>query len=182
MDSLPLHPTVVHLPMALAVLMPVVAAGLVVAWWRGWLPRRVWLVAVGLQLILVATSIVAVKTGEAEEDKVEHVVASESTIEAHEEAAEVFLWATVGGLLLFLGGALIRKEALARTVAVAALAGSFVVLALGYRVGHAGGELVYLEGAARAYERGHGQTGRADLIDGRDSRGDSDESDEENDD
>ena len=32
---MPVHPMLVHLPIALAVLMPLVSAGLLIAWWRG---------------------------------------------------------------------------------------------------------------------------------------------------
>ena len=42
MDQLFFHPKVVHLPMALAVLMPLVTGGVLFAWWRGWFQRRVW--------------------------------------------------------------------------------------------------------------------------------------------
>ena len=42
MDTLPLHPKIVHLPIALAVLMPLITAGLLIAWWRDMLPRRTW--------------------------------------------------------------------------------------------------------------------------------------------
>ena len=38
MNPLPVHAIVVHLPIALAVLMPVLSAGLLAAWWRGLLP------------------------------------------------------------------------------------------------------------------------------------------------
>lgn len=150
MDQLLFHPKVVHLPVALALLMPLVAGGLAVAWWRGWLQRRVWIVAFVLQAILVASGFVAMQTGEAEEERVEGVVA-EQYIEAHEEAAEVFVWASVAVLVLVVGAGVIRKERVAQGLALAATIGTFIVLGLGYRVGHAGGSLVYEHGAASAY-------------------------------
>jgi hypothetical protein len=150
MDQLLFHPKVVHLPVALAVLMPLVAGGLAVAWWRGWLAKRAWVVAVVLQAILVASGFVAMRTGEAEEERVEGVVA-ERFIEAHEEAAEVFVWAGVAVLALTLGAGVVRRERLARGLAVGATIGTLVVLGLGYRVGEAGGSLVYEHGAASAY-------------------------------
>ena len=52
MDALLFHPKVVHIPMALGVLMPIIAGGLLLAWWRNWLPRRSWFLAIGLQAIL----------------------------------------------------------------------------------------------------------------------------------
>jgi uncharacterized membrane protein len=149
MDTMPLHPKLVHLPIALAVLMPVVSAGLLLAWFRDLLPRRTWLVAVALQAILVASSVVAMRTGETDEEAVEAVVA-ESAIEAHEEAAEIFTWTAAGVLVLFAAGAVL-PAGVARVAAATATAATLVVLFLGYRVGEAGGSLVYEHGAAAAF-------------------------------
>ena len=151
MSSLPLHPSIVHVPIALAVLMPVIAAGLLIAWWRQWLPRRTMFVALVLQAVLVASSFIAMRTGEGEEERVEQVVASEASIEAHEEAAEVFLWASMALLALFAAAAFVPRETAARAFASAAVIGTLVVAGLGYQVGRAGGKLVYQEGAASAY-------------------------------
>jgi uncharacterized membrane protein len=142
MENFLFHPKVVHVPMALGVLMPLVAAGLLVAWWRGWLPRRAFAIAVALQAILFASGLVAMRSGESEEDRVEKAV-PEAAIEAHEEAAEVFVWAG-GGVLAVMGLALVLGS---RAVAAAATAGTLVVLALGVRTGQAGGSLVYEHGA-----------------------------------
>lgn len=153
MDSLLFHPKVVHLPIALAVLMPAVAGGLLLAWWREWLPGRVWLVAVLLQLTLVVSGAIALSTGEAEEERVERVVA-ESYIKAHEHAAKRFVLAGGGVLGLMLLGAGLAKRPVGRTVAAVATLGTLGVLALGYQTGEAGGQLVYSHGAARAYPAG----------------------------
>ena len=150
MDALLFHPKIVHLPMALSVLMPLLASGLLLAWIRGFLPRRTWLVAVVFQTILLGSSMVAMRTGEDDEERVEAVV-SETPIEAHEEAAEAFTWAAAAALLLFGCVGFLGSETNARRAAFAATAASLVVLALGYRVGHAGGELVYRHGAASAW-------------------------------
>jgi uncharacterized membrane protein len=150
MDTMPLHPKIVHLPIALAILMPVVSAGLLLAWFRDLLPRRTWMVAVLLQAILVGSSVFAMRTGEADEEVVEAVV-SESAIEAHEEAAEVFTWAAAGVLVLFAAGAVL-PAGVARATATAATVATLAVLFLGYRVGQAGGSLVYEHGAAAAFQ------------------------------
>lgn len=150
MDELLFHPKTVHLPVALAVLMPFVAGGLVLAWWRDWLPARSWAIAVAMQAVLVGSGLVALQTGEAEEDRVEQVV-PERAIEAHERAAEAFVVASgivfAGMLLAF---ALSRRRAGLPLAAAAAL-GSIVALALGYEVGQKGGQLVYRHGAASVY-------------------------------
>lgn len=150
MESLFFHPKVVHLPIALSLLMPLVCAGLLLAWMRNLLPRRTWIVAVVLQAFLAGSGFVAMQSGEAEEETVEALVA-EARIEAHEEAAEIFTWSAVAALFLFAVALLLPGEALAQKVAMAATAASLVVLFLGYRTGQAGGSLVYEHGAASAY-------------------------------
>ena len=150
MDALLFHPKLVHVPIALGVLMPLVSATLFVAWWRDWLPRRAWALAVGLQAVLLLSGIVALQTGQAEEDRVERVVA-ERFIEEHEEAAELFVWASGVVLGLMLLASVLGSRPAARPIAAAATLGTFVVLGLGYRTGEAGGNLVYRHGAASAY-------------------------------
>ena len=86
----PLHPAIVHFPIVLAVLAPLLAAGAFWAIQSEHLPRRSWLGIVILQVVLVGTVWIATETGEHEEDRVERVVA-ERHIEEHEEAAERFL-------------------------------------------------------------------------------------------
>jgi uncharacterized membrane protein len=144
----PLHPAVVHLPIALAVLMPFVAVGVMAAISKGAAPARTWGVAVALQLLLVGFAWVAVETGEADEERVEKIVAGRH-IEEHEEAAEWMLWAAAGGaLLMALGLAPGRGGRIGRAAGVLA---SLAVLATAARTGHLGGELVYRHGAANAY-------------------------------
>jgi hypothetical protein len=150
MDALLFHPKLVHVPMALAVLMPLVAGGLLLAWWRDWLPRRVWVVAVGLQALLLGSGVLSLRTGEAEEDRVEQVVA-ERHIEEHEEAAELFVWASGGVLALMLLAAALGAGRTGLATATAATLGTLIVFGLGYRTGEAGGRLVYTHGAAQAY-------------------------------
>ncbi len=147
---MPLHPVVVHLPIALAVLMPIVSAGILIAWSRGALQRRTWVLAIVLQGLLVGSGIAALRSGEAEEDRVEQTV-PEAAIEAHEEAAEGFVIGAAVVLALALGAGLIRRDSAARAVATLAAVGTLGVVGLGYRTGKAGGELVYRHGAAAAY-------------------------------
>lgn len=150
MDALFFHPKVVHIPMALGVLMPLVAGGLALAWWRAWLPARAWFVAVALQAVLLVSGVVALRTGEAEEDRVEPVV-SEVLIEAHEEAAETFVGGSAAVLAMMLVAAALGRKRSGPPLAAIATVGTFVVLVLGYRTGQAGGSLVYQHGAAAAY-------------------------------
>ncbi|MFB6264275.1 MAG: DUF2231 domain-containing protein [Bradymonadaceae bacterium] len=151
MFEAPLHPKLVHVPVALAVLMPLVSFGLFVAWSKRWLPARSWWIAALLQAILFAGGWIAYETGESNEEKVEEVVAEEA-IEVHEERAEQFYWASGAVLvLMILPVALPTDERRRRWIALAASAGTVVVFWLGYRVGEAGGALVYEHGAAQAH-------------------------------
>lgn len=150
MDTLPLHPKLVHLPIALAVLMPLITSGLLLAWWRGWFQKRTWAVAVVLQAVLLLSGVLAMRTGEADEDRVERIVPKDA-IHAHEEAGEVFVWGSGLVLVLSLLPLLFRTPRLARITGLATVAGTFVVLGLGYRVGEAGGALVYRHGAGGAF-------------------------------
>jgi uncharacterized membrane protein len=153
MFGLPLHPVVVHLPIALAALMPLVAGGVLLAWALGWLDRRAWVIVAGLQLILFLSSYAAQWTGEAQEDRVEAFV-SHAALEAHEEAATQFLWASGVVLVITAAAVGIPSERWRKWTAMVGLAGTLVVLGFGIQVGHAGGKLVYQEGAAKAYTDG----------------------------
>jgi uncharacterized membrane protein len=150
MDQLLFHPRVVHLPMALAVLMPLIAGGVLFAWWRGWFQRRVWVVVLLLQAALVGSGALAMNTGEREEERVEEAVAGEH-IEAHEEAADLFVWASAAVLLLMAVPLMLPEGRARQAACIVAFVGTLIVFALGYKVGDAGGRLVYQHGAAEAY-------------------------------
>lgn len=147
----PLHPAVVHLPMALAVLVPVFAVGALVAVRRGARPLRSWSIAVAMFLALSASAWFSIETGEDQEEKVEQVV-PEAAFETHEDAADLFLWLSLGVLGVATVGLLDGK--FGGPARVLATAGSMALLVAGYRVGHSGGALVYTHGAASAYVQG----------------------------
>ncbi|MCC6807473.1 MAG: hypothetical protein IT381_08620 [Deltaproteobacteria bacterium] len=160
MSSLFFHPMVVHLPIALGILMPFVAAGVLVAMWKNWLPTRAWLGVVLLQALLVGTGIIAMRSGEAEEERVERVT-GEPAIEAHEEAAEQFVWASGAVLGVMLVAGALRRSRSGLPLAGAAALGTLLVLGFGYRTGKAGGALVYEHGAAQAYAHAAADGARA---------------------
>ncbi len=146
---LPLHPAVVHAPLGLALAIPLVLAGLTYLVVRGKAGPRSLLLAAALQAIVVVSGLVALGTGNAEEERVERIV-SEAAIEHHETLATLFVVAA-GVVLLTTIGAAVLKAGWSRALAVASTIGSVAVLGLGLAVGHAGGELVYGQGAAQAY-------------------------------
>lgn len=145
---LPLHPVVVHFPIVLAVLLPISAAWALWAIRKGTTPRRAWSVPTAMAAALALSALVAVKTGEAQDERVERVVA-EQPLESHEEAAETFLSLSGGlALLVVIGLARGRVGGLARGLGTAGAVGLVAVAAY---VGHSGGKLVYQYGAASAY-------------------------------
>lgn len=164
--DLPLHPLVVHLPLALAVLVPMLAAFALLVWWRGWPSgRRAWGLVAALQALLVLGALVALRTGQAEEERVEAAVA-ESVLEGHEEAAEIFLGVATGVLVPAFLALLVPGVTAGRLLAATALAGMVLGAVLAVRVGEAGGELVYRHGAAAVYAMpGAGGTEHAPGLD-----------------
>ncbi len=150
MDFLPtpLHPLLVHLPIALTVLVPLFALGALVAIRRGASMRYSWGIAVALLALTLGSGLVAKETGEDEEDTVEKIVA-ESAIHTHEEAAERFILVT--GIVLAIAAVGFVPGRVGSGARLVATAGTLAVLGFGYNVGHTGGQLVYREGAASAY-------------------------------
>jgi hypothetical protein len=144
----PLHPAVVHMPIALAILVPALALLAAVLISRKLVPPRTWLALVVLQGLLVGSAWLALETGEEQEERVEKVVA-ERHIETHEENAERFQLAAVVALVVVAAGLLPGPAGgIGRGAAVLV---TLAVLAAGVPVGHSGGELVYRHGAANAY-------------------------------
>lgn len=163
MSSIPLHPALVHLPLGLAFILPILAISFTWALWRKRIQARSWLVIIVLQAILLAAGLLAMNTGEREGDRVEKVV-PERAIETHEAYAEQFAWAV--GITLVVGIlVLIPRSRMARVFSIATVAGTLAVAGLGVRVGHAGGQLVYVHNAAAAYAQSDSRTAQAQPSD-----------------
>lgn len=148
LDNLPLHALIVHMPIALTVLVPLFAVIALLLGRNLMKPNVAWAFPVGLLALLLVSGVVAEKTGENEEDLVERVV-PKAAIHEHEEAAELFNLVTAGVLVLAAGGLL--STPLGKTMRWVGTAGTFVVLAAGWNVGHSGGTLVYQHNAGAAY-------------------------------
>lgn len=152
----PIHPAIVHLPVALALLLPAMAGGAFLLARRGTPIRTLWSGVAVAAALLVGSAWLAVETGEDQEDRVEKVV-SEGALETHEERANLFLALATGTLVLSLVG--LAKDRVGRIGRVAATVAAVALLPAGYVVGHSGGQLVYRDGAAQAYisSAGEGQ-------------------------
>ena len=153
MSSLPLHPMLVHIPLALAIVMPLVTIGLLVAFWKDWLPSGAWWIAVLMQLVLVGGGFAAMSAGEDAEEQAEHVV-PEHIIEQHAEAGETFVWTSTGVLALAILGLALTDPKRRKAVQIVTLVGTFVVAGMAVYAGDLGGKLVYVHGAASAYTQG----------------------------
>lgn len=149
----PLHPAVVHLPLGLAFVVPLLALVVAVGIYRDWFSKRVWTLVILLQALVLAGGLVSANLGEREEERVEKVVA-ESVIEQHEERAELFnilAGCTLGFSILPL--ILRKRQWLAFTMVVTVVL-TVAVLGVGVLTGKSGGELVYRYGAAKVYLSG----------------------------
>lgn len=144
----PLHPAVVHFPVALAFVAPLLALLGAVLVAKGVKPLHGWSPVVLVTLLLAAGAFVAVETGEDQEERVEAIL-PEDALELHEERAELLRNVAVVALLLTGAGLLDgRKGWVGRGLAAGALVGALVVA---WMTGETGGELVYRHGAANAY-------------------------------
>jgi uncharacterized membrane protein len=144
----PLHPAIVHFPIVLAVLAPILASAVFWGIHSGRVTRRSWIGILVVQIALVCSTWAATETGEREEDRVERIVA-ERHIEEHEEGAERFL--ALAALVLPLAAAGLLPGPIGTFNRVLTIALSVAALGAAGAVGHSGGELVYRHGAAAAY-------------------------------
>lgn len=172
----PLHPMLVHLPVAFALFAPV-AAGLGLALARGPREKSAWGWVVLFHLLLCAVTYAAMAAGEHDADRLRDSIAAQvehkrpawlpdivaeslkqflpgaerhpqlgARIEEHEEAAERFFLAGLGALLL---AALAWKPtSVSRYLRWLTLAVEFVLLALMIQTADLGGDLIYRYGAA----------------------------------
>lgn len=147
----PLHPAVIHFPIALSVLLPFAALLGLLAVRRGTAPRKAWGYVTLVAFLAFAAAFVGVRTGEQEEDRVEEVV-DRDAIHEHEEAGERLQLLAGIGFLVFAAG--LSGGGVGRVARPVALLASLAIAGQAYLTGKGGGELVYDHGAASAYEAG----------------------------
>ena len=145
-----LHPKLVHLPLALSMLMPLLGGAIALSWWRGWLPRRVWAITLLLHMTLTLSAFAAMQSGEDEQNIAEKVVSGE-LIRAHEDSASALLWLSVVALFAALIATIAEDERTALRFAAGTVIISLGVAFFAVETGGLGGDLVYKHGAARAF-------------------------------
>ncbi|HET7823838.1 MAG TPA: DUF2231 domain-containing protein [Anaeromyxobacter sp.] len=149
MPDLPLHAAIVHVPLGLSFIVPLVAIGTWIAVRRGRLPRSAFAILVGLQLALAGSGFAAMAAGDRDQKRVEKVV-GKRVVHDHEERGEAFVWTASAVAALAIALLLLPARALSIAAALT-VAGTLAVAALAFRTGEAGGEIVYRHGGAAVY-------------------------------
>lgn len=157
----PLHPAVVHFPIVLMFILPVAALGALWAIRRGAPARVAWTVPVLVAAALAGSAWVSVETGEQQEERAEQTV-GETTLGAHEQAAERFL--AFSTVVLVITAAGFAAGPVGRSARITGVAAALALTVAGYQVGHTGGRIVYGDattpglvasaGAVQAVEQG----------------------------
>lgn len=147
--QVPFHPIMVHFPIALSFLLPILILIFAFMIKSQKMSHQMWLVIIGLQIATTITGYVALDSGEKEEHTVEKVL-EKKYIQHHEESAEIFVGSTVLALVLSIGIYFLRKE-MQFYLQLGICALTLISCYLVYTTGHSGGELVYRYGAASAY-------------------------------
>lgn len=147
--TIPWHPLFVHLPLALAFIVPVLALVCIVLIKRQKLPMSVWWIVAALQVTMTMSGYLAMESGEWEETAVEKIT-GDVPISAHEERAEMFVSASVAASALSLI-VVFAKSSVQLPIQLVALALMLGNMVLAVRTGLSGGELVYKYKAPAAY-------------------------------
>ena len=150
MFGLPLHPAVVHLPLGIAIVLPIVATLTLLGVVRNLLPPRAWYLVLALQAVMTLSGFLAVSSGENDEDAVKEIVAEEA-VNDHETKAKQFMLTNNLAVLLSIGALATTAAKIGRLMLILATIGTFLSAGMAMRVGQAGGELVYVHGAASAH-------------------------------
>jgi uncharacterized membrane protein len=160
------HPMIVHLPLGLAAILPLV--GLWLVWFsrKEAIQRPVWILMLLLQLMMTAGAFMAVQSGEKEEHRVEDLL-PEAGLHEHEERAELLqsfslLVLAAAGFAFSLGS----RGVLAKVMPPILLLLFLLQAGMAVATGKAGGELVWDSAAGltplekgRSVEKSRGRHG-----------------------
>jgi uncharacterized membrane protein len=149
MFDLPFHPFLTHMPLALSVVTPILGIVIYRGIRQGYLTSRTWWIVVGLQGFLCASAYLCNAMGERDEAAVKTVVATD-TLKSHKENGERFVWACGVVFALGLISLILKTNDMAKLGFIYL---GLTTIILAFMVGHSGGSLVYLEGAAAVYQK-----------------------------
>ena len=147
----PAHPITTHLPIALALVIPVIMLVMLVSIKKGWWPARVWFIAVVLQAMALGGVYIAQDTGGDDAGVVIEKLGEEPIKEfIHEHAvwSDRLYWTLAGGLAVSFLAFCFPGVCAFRLISLVVAVGAFVPT---YYTGHLGGELAYNHGAAAAF-------------------------------
>ena len=137
--DLPTHPMIVHFPLALFIVSPLLAlAGLLRD--TSWLRRA----AAVLFVIGFVGAVAALRTGEGAEEAAEKQGVPEQAIERHEDAGKLLTWVSGLGVVALIATS---ARAVRPAAGVALLLIQLACAALAVNAGYHGGRLVYEHGA-----------------------------------
>ncbi len=146
---MPLHPAIVHFPIALTFILPLLI--LIFAWAirAGKMSKELWFVLIGLQILVTGSGYLALETGETDEEKVSAVV-GKKIIHEHEESAEIFVGTTVIALAASIAVWFLQPGFQNKARFIVALI-SLLPLFFAWQTGKLGGEIVYKHGGGGAH-------------------------------
>lgn len=145
---MPLHPALVHLPIGLSLVLGIVLAALAWLSRADTAPRALWWLGAALASIVAAGALAASSAGEDEALRLRDVV-PHAAIEEHDDAASAFTLAAVIVAVLSLVAGVVAKPRIRLVLQVTTAVCAFALVPLALRAGAAGGELVWIHGAAR---------------------------------
>lgn len=149
MVEVPFHPQIVHLPLALSVVLPLLALAVIICIRKQKFSSHVWILVACLQVLTTGSGYLAMETGEDDERAVGALV-GKPLVHAHEERAEMFVAISVAASVVAVATVVVKASAqfYLMLVALVLMLGQS---ALGWRTGHSGGELIYVHKAANAH-------------------------------
>lgn len=141
-ELLPVHNAIVHVPVGVGLVMPLVALVVLLGFWKA--PGRLGpAILLALQAALLAGCLLGLRSGEPAEDIAEDRGASEDAIDEHEERAEKLAW-TAGLVTALAVAALIGARSKAgRPLLIAAAIATFPQAGLAAWTGLAGGDIAH---------------------------------------
>lgn len=140
MGNIPIHPMIVHFPIVFAILLPVAAMIALFLIRKQTKPMRAWVIPFAISLILLATGVAGLRTGEAQLERGKAAIPLQVVAE-HRQAAHRFI--VVAAAVALVAAAGLAPGCTGRVARRVATAGAFVVVVSVFQVGQAGAELAY---------------------------------------